>query len=71
MVPSVAPTLGKAYANRKSAENRPAGDFYEDGLFHVGAMATGWYLWDMTYTGDPTIHVVDVQKYAKLGGYKD
>lgn len=41
-----------------------------DGLFHVGAMATGWFLWDMSYSGDPTVHIVDVQKYAKLGGYK-
>lgn len=41
-----------------------------DGLFHVGAMATGWFLWDMNYDGNPTIHFVDVQKYAQLGGFR-
>jgi hypothetical protein len=44
--------------------------YREDGLFHVGAMATAWFLWDMSYTGKPTIEILDVQKYAKLGNYK-
>ena len=42
-----------------------------DGLFNVGAMATAWFLWDMNYNDDPTIHFLDVQKYAKLGNCKD
>ena len=39
----------------------------QDGLFHVGAMATAWFLWDMSFSGSPTVHFLDVQKYAKLG----
>lgn len=44
--------------------------YRSDGLFHVGAMSTGWFLWDMSFFGDPTIHTIDVQKYAKLGNFK-
>lgn len=44
--------------------------YREDGLFHVGAMATGWFLWDMEYTGKPMVEVLDVQEYAKLGTFK-
>lgn len=42
-----------------------------DGLFHVGAMATAWFLWDMEFKGYPIIKQLDVQKYATLGGYKE
>jgi len=45
--------------------------YREDGLFHVGAMATGWFYWDMTYLGPPMLGFVDVTKYAALGGYKE
>jgi hypothetical protein len=41
-----------------------------DGLFNVGAMATAWFLWDSDFTGSPTLHFLDVQKYAKLGNCK-
>lgn len=41
----------------------------EDGLFHVGAMATGWFLWDMAYFGEITMEILDVQPYAKLGNF--
>lgn len=41
-----------------------------DGLFNVGAMATAWFIWDKSHTGDPTLHFLDVQSYAKLGNYK-
>ena len=44
--------------------------YREDGLFHVGAMATAWFLWDMKYIGEPKIRVLDIQKYAKLGNFK-
>lgn len=44
--------------------------YREDGHFHVGAMATGWFLFDMNYEGKPTIEVLDVQKYATLGAFK-
>jgi len=43
----------------------------EDGLFNVGAMATGWFVWDMSYTGEPQIRFLDVDNYAKLGNYKE
>lgn len=42
----------------------------DDGLFHVGALCTGWFVWDMSYTGKPTIEFIDVQKYATLGNFK-
>jgi hypothetical protein len=41
-----------------------------DGLFHVGGLVTGWFLWDMEYEGKATIEQLDVQTYAKLGAYK-
>jgi len=40
-----------------------------DGMFHVGALCTGWFLFDMAYNGAPLIQVLDVQKFATLGGY--
>ena len=39
----------------------------EDGFFNVGAMATAWFVWDMSFNGSPTIHFLDVQAFAKLG----
>jgi hypothetical protein len=42
-----------------------------DGQFHVGAMASAWFLWDMDYCGPSEIKVLDVQKYATLGGYSE
>lgn len=35
--------------------------------FCVGALVTGWFVWTKGYTGDPKIHILDVQKYATLG----
>lgn len=40
-----------------------------DGLFHVGAMLTGWFVWERGYKGKPTIEHLNVQPWAKLGGY--
>lgn len=45
--------------------------YREDGLFHVGAMATAWFLWEKDYKKETTTHFIDVQKYAKLGNYKE
>lgn len=45
-------------------------EFREDGLFHVGAMATAWFLWLKGYKSPPTLHVLDVQEWAKLGNSK-
>jgi hypothetical protein len=42
----------------------------DDGLFHVGALCTGWFIWDKEFLGTPTIDFIDVQKYAKLGAFK-
>ena len=44
--------------------------YREDGLFHVGAMATAWFLWEKKYTEDPIIKILDVQPWAKLGQFK-
>lgn len=45
--------------------------YREDALFHVGSQATAWFLWDIEYEGYPMTQVLDVQKYAKLGAYKE
>ena len=44
--------------------------FRKDGLFHVGALVTGWFVWNKGYTGEPKFKSLDVQKYAKLGAFK-
>lgn len=44
--------------------------YRKDGLFHVGCLQSAWFLWDMEFEGDWSGHVLDVQKYAKLGGFK-
>jgi hypothetical protein len=38
-----------------------------DGLFHVGAMVTCWLVWERGYIAKPTIGVLRVNRYAKLG----
>ena len=43
----------------------------KDGLFHVGAMLTGWFIFERGYKGDPAIKYMDVQDYAKLGMYRE
>lgn len=40
-----------------------------DGQFHVGAMATGWFVWQRGYRGEPTVSFVDVDRYATLGQF--
>ena len=43
----------------------------KDGLFHVGNLITGWFVWDRDWKEDYwKTHIMDVQKYAKLGGVK-
>lgn len=42
----------------------------DDGLFHVGALCTGWFVWEKGYSEKPNIEFIDVQKYAKLGAFK-
>lgn len=42
-----------------------------DGLFHVGAMATAWFLWDMEYEGNIDFQILDVSKWAKLGAFRN
>ena len=44
--------------------------YREDGLFHVGALATGFFLWDMKYKKPPMMKILDVQNYAKLGAFR-
>ena len=43
--------------------------YREDGSFHVGALVTGWFVFERRKRTAPTLHVVDVQRYAKLGAY--
>lgn len=51
--------------------------YREDGHFHVGTMPTGWFLWDMSFNGNPQLIVdkdkggLNVQPYATLGNYKE
>lgn len=40
-----------------------------DGCFYNGGIATGWFLWDDTYTAKPTLDILDVQAYATLGKF--
>lgn len=42
----------------------------EDGLFPTGMQAMAWFLWERTYTGEPTIHWLDIDKYILKKGYK-
>ncbi len=42
----------------------------DDGLFYVGAMATGWFLFEKGWKKPPMVKILDVQKYAKLGQFK-
>ena len=44
--------------------------FREDGHFHVGGMCSGWFLWDMQYTGPHMFEILDVSEYATLGNFK-
>jgi hypothetical protein len=46
--------------------------YREDGLFNVGGLVTGFFIFDKCSTNpDPVLRVLDVQKYAKLGAYKE
>ena len=44
----------------------------ESGEFGVGSLTSGWFVWKYDYPEDfsAKLHFIDVQKYAKLGGYK-
>ena len=44
---------------------------FENGDFGVGSLTTGWFVWKKGYSDSPKLHFIDVQKYAKLGGYKN
>lgn len=44
---------------------------FENGDLGVGSLTSGWFLWDKSYNECPRIHFIDIQKYAKLGGYKN
>jgi hypothetical protein len=47
------------------------GKIHEDGLFHVGGLVTGWFIWDMNWDRPFwKTSIMDVQEYAKLGQYK-
>jgi len=39
----------------------------DDGLFHVGAMATAWFVWERGFSEPASLNFLSVQEYAKLG----
>ena len=44
----------------------------DDGLFHVGNLVTGWFIWDMNWKEDWwKTSIISVQEYAKLGQVKE
>jgi hypothetical protein len=43
----------------------------EDGLFPTGMQAMAWFLWERTYSSEPTIHWLDIDKYILRKGNKD
>lgn len=45
--------------------------YREDGFFHVGGLCTGWFIWEPGYTGPHMWDILDVNDYAKLGGFKE
>ena len=38
-------------------------EFREDGKVKCGALVTGWFVFDKEYNDDPTIKILDMQKY--------
>lgn len=60
--------LRKVYIFNRYVDYRTP--YREDGLFHVGVLCTGWFVWDREYLGKPVIEILNVQKYAKLGNLK-
>lgn len=61
--------LRKIYVFDRQVDYRTP--YRKDGHFHVGNLVTGWFCWDMQYTGLPTIQVMEVNKYATLGAHPD
>lgn len=44
----------------------------EDGLFNVGCLTSAWFVFNKDWEQDYSkIKIIDVQKYAKLGEYKE
>ena len=41
-----------------------------DNKVECGMMITGWFVWDMTYSGKPEINVIDMQQYILRKGEK-
>lgn len=55
--------------NRQVDYRSPARD---DGAFHVGNLVTGWFYFDTAWNGGYwSTQIVDVQKYATLGQFKE
>ena len=36
----------------------------EDGKFETGCLVTGWFVWTNQYSGEPKVHILDVQDYV-------
>ena len=61
--------LKKIYVFDRQVDYRTP--YRKDGHFHVGNLVTGWFCWDMNYTGLSTIQPMEVNKYATLGAHPD
>jgi hypothetical protein len=42
-----------------------------DGKFYHSGFTTGWFLWDIQYTGKPILEILDVQPYCTLGKFSN
>lgn len=46
--------------DRQIAFDKPLRD---DEKVECGMIVSRWFIWDMNYTGEPTLRVIDMQKY--------
>lgn len=62
--------LSKVYIFNRQVDYRTPSR--NDGLFHVGNLVTGWFIWDSKHDSKQwKTEIMDVQKYAKLGQFND
>jgi hypothetical protein len=55
------------FFDRQIAYDKP---LRADGKVECGMMITGWFIWDMSYNGKPTINVIDMNEYILRKGRK-
>ena len=42
----------------------------DDGSIGVGNLITGFFVWEHGYKGDPSVRLIDINDYCKLGSYE-